>query len=187
MEILGDLTNLCISTLSLWKKIQLSLDEMAQFISFQALVEEEEYTSGGEEEYNSEDDNSSIDNSFESENKPTTYHKFDNVTRNEESALEDTFSDCDLQQKNLEVSNYCQDSDDNDDLGEIHDFKDSDKKLNYLMKILHIPNCLNSENSLFYSFCYAIRYSKIEKIDQHSNKDLQKRYWWRIISSIKRK
>ena len=60
VEILGDLTNLCISTLSLWKKIQLSLDEMAQFISFQALVEEEEYTSGGEEEYNSEGDNSPL-------------------------------------------------------------------------------------------------------------------------------
>lgn len=101
VEILGDLTNLCISTLNLWKKIQLSLHEMAQFISFQALVEEEEYTSGGEEEYDSEGDNSSIDNSFESENKPTTYHKFDNVTRNEECALKDTFSDCDLNKKVL--------------------------------------------------------------------------------------
>lgn len=92
-----------------------------------------------------------------------------------------------LKQKSLEVSNYCQDSDDNDDLGEIHDFKDSDKKLNHFMKTLHIPYGLNSEDSLFYSICYAIRHSIVEKIDQSSDKDLQKRYWWRIISLIKRK
>lgn len=41
-----------------------------------------------------------------------------------------------------------------------------------LLKLnLHIRNCFNSEYSLFYSFCYSIRYSKVERVNQCSDSD----------------
>ena len=54
-----------------------------------------------------------------------------------------------------------------------------------LLKLnLHIPNCLNSEDSLLYFFCYAVRYSKVERVNQCSDSNLQKKLYFENYTFI---
>lgn len=55
---------------------------MTQFIDFQEILEEDEYTSS-EDCYNENDEaNSLIDDSFEADEDPHPYYRFKHVTKN---------------------------------------------------------------------------------------------------------
>lgn len=47
-----------------------------------------------------------IDNSFEVDENPFDCHRFNNVTRSEDNAVEDAFSESELQE-DIGISNYC--------------------------------------------------------------------------------
>ena len=97
----------------------------------------------------------------------TDHYVFINVSRDYTEAVEDSFSDFDLDQ---EPNNYCNENEIRD--LEIDNFKDYKSKIENYVKTLINPQGLNNDGS-FYSILFAIRYQLSGKVEPCDDEQLK--------------
>ena len=91
------------------------------------------------------------------------YYTFENVSREYDDAIGDSFAGFDF---STEPNNYCSDA---EVCNEVTEFNDSKKKVEEFNKTLINPQGDENVDSFFYAILYAIRYTLTEKSDLCEN------------------